>query len=192
METKLKKQTYLGVVIILLAFAIASLYYFKVSPNKNVLAVDQTIYDKIPTQAGKNNFMQQTANLTKPTDPELADLDSQIISCAPNVDSLLSSSPITGGSCAAGPTKLGSIQGLYMGGQCCSAMMDTVDRHANLIKLQAFKDTPNIPLDPMHTPVAMAKMWIDYDNANTLTATEQIVYDDAMGMSKEKPCCCKR
>ncbi len=148
-------------------------------------------YSRIPTDAGKANFLKQSNNLTKKVDPELVDLDSQIISCAPNVDSLLSLSPTTGGSCAAGPTKLSSTNGLYMGGQCCSAMTDTKEYHENLEKLQAYKNMPDIILDPMHTPVALAKMWIDYDKATTLTPDEQKIYDQAYAISKEKPCCCK-
>ncbi len=148
-------------------------------------------YSRIPTDAGKTNFLKQSNNLTQKVDPELVDLDSQIISCAPNVDSLLSSSPTTGGSCAAGPTKLSSTNGLYMGGQCCSPLMDTKDYHENLEKLQAYKNMTDIVLDPMHTPVALAKKWIDYDKATTLTADEQKIYDQAYAISKEKPCCCK-
>ncbi len=155
------------------------------------IAVDQAAYDRIPTAAGKANFIKQSANLTKPVDPELIDLDSQVISCAPNVDGLLGNNPTTGGSCASGPTALVSTTGMYMGGQCCSAMMNTDDYHANLNKLQAFKDMPNIPLDPMNTPIAMAKYWIDYNNATKLTPAQQKVYDDAYAISKEKPCCCK-
>ncbi len=50
---------------------------------------------------------------------------------------------------------------------------------------------PDIVLDPMHTPVALAKQWIDYDKATTLTTSEQAVYDQTYAISKEKPCCCK-
>ena len=50
---------------------------------------------------------------------------------------------------------------------------------------------PDIILDPMHTPVAMAKKWIDYDNATKLTPAQQAIYDQAYAISKEKPCCCK-
>lgn len=86
---------------------------------------------------------------------------------------------------------MGTIQGKYLGGQCCSALMDTKEYHKNLEKLQAYKSMPAIPLDPMHTPVSMAKKWIDYDKATTLTPDEQKVYDEVYAMSKEKPCCCK-
>jgi len=54
-----------------------------------------------------------------------------------------------------------------------------------------YKSMPDIVLDPMHTPVALAKKWIDYDKATTFSADEQKIYDQAYAISKEKPCCCK-
>lgn len=171
-------------------------YYF----NRNKTDTDsapvsnqaiKAVYDSIPTEAGKVNFMKQSENLTKPVDAELADLDSQIISCAPNIDGLLASVPTTGGSCAAGSSILKSTAGMYLGGQCCSAMKDTEEYHENLKKLQAYKSMPDIILDPMHTPVAVAKEWIDYNKNTKLTPVEQKIYDDAYAISKEKPCCCK-
>ena len=156
------------------------------------LVENQKIYESIPTQAGKNNFEKQSNNLTRKVDPKLVDLDSQIITCDANVDGLLSSSPSSGGSCVS-PIRntLGSVKGKYLGGQCCSALKDTKEYHENLEKLRAYKNMPDIVLDPMHTPVEVAKKWIDYDNATTLTPAEQKVYDDAYTISKEKPCCCK-
>ena len=145
----------------------------------------------IPTEAGRRNFLKQSADLTRAVDPELVDLDSQIITCGPSVDGLLSGTPKAEGSCIAPETNLSSTHGMFLGGQCCSALMDTKEYHENLEKLQAYKNMPNIPLDPMHTPIAMAKMWIDYDKNTKLSVTEQKIYDDAYAMSKEKPCCCK-
>lgn len=146
---------------------------------------------QIPTQAGKNDFLKQSANLTKDVDPELLDLDSQIITCGANLDALASGSQTYGGSCVASGGTLPSAPGKYLGGQCCSALMDTAERHENLQKLQAYKRMPDIPLDPMHTPLAMAKRWIDYDNAAKLTPAQHAIYDRAYAISKEKPCCCK-
>ncbi|HWY79658.1 MAG TPA: hypothetical protein VNW29_04840 [Candidatus Sulfotelmatobacter sp.] len=151
----------------------------------------QAVYDKIPTLPGKLNFLKQSNNLTKKVDPELTDLDSQIITCGASVDSLLSSSPSYAGSCVGGAGTLSSTKGMTLGGQCCGTLMDTSERHANLQKLQAYKTMPDIILDPMHTPITLAKKWIDYDNSTTLTSDEQKIYDQAMTISKEKPCCCK-
>src|SRR5260370_18453863 len=78
-----------------------------------------------------------------------------------------------------------------MSGQCCGALMDLKEYQEKLEKVQAYKSMADIPLDPMHVPVEMAKKWIDYDKATTLTPAEQKVYDDAYAISKEKPCCCK-
>ena len=148
-------------------------------------------YANIPTDAGKVNFQKQSNNLTTPVDPKLVDLDSQIISCAPNVDGLLTSNPTTGGSCVAGPTTLASTTGMYLGGQCCSTITNLDNYNKELANLQQYKNIPDIILDPMHTPIPLAKKWIDYDNATTLSAQDQATYDQAMAMSKEKPCCCK-
>ena len=152
----------------------------------------RAIESTIPTQAGKNDFEKQSNNLTRKVDPELVDLDSQIITCDANIDGITSGTGTFNGSCVApnGGTAQ-SVKGKYMGGQCCSALMDTADYHANLRKLQAYKSMPNIVLDPMHTSVAIAKKWIDYDKATTLTLAEQTIYDEAYAISKEKPCCCK-
>ena len=151
----------------------------------------QAVYDKIPTLPGKLNFLKQSNNLTKKVDPELVDLDSQIITCGASVDSLLSSSPSYAGSCVGGAGTLSSTKGLYLGGQCCGTLMDPTEHNEELKKLQAYKNMPDIILDPMHTPITLAKKWIDYDNSTTLTPDEQKIYDEAYAISKEKPCCCK-
>lgn len=156
--------------------------------RQELLAVENSI----PTEAGKKNFLKQSNNLTQKVDAELADLDSQIISCDANVDGIASGVGTISGSCIdSNSTSVQSVKGKFMGGQCCSAMTDTKEYHEHLEKLQAYKSMPGIPLDPMHTPVEMAKMWIDYDKNTTLTPAEQKIYDDAYAISKEKPCCCK-
>lgn len=157
------------------------------SPSDNL----RSQMDGIPTQAGRNLFMSQSNNLTSVVDPELLDLDSQIISCDSNMDKLLSDPPNIGGSCLAGPTTLSSAKGKYLSGQCCGVLKDTKEYHENLEKLQAYKDMPDIILDPYHTPIDLAKKWIDYDRNAILTADEQKIYDQAFDQSKEKPCCCK-
>lgn len=187
-------QSKLGIAIVVVAVVIGGgfLLMTKAKPVDTALAQELKVtYDSIPTAAGKANFMTQSNNMTMAVDPELADLDKQIITCSPNVDSLMGSSPTTGGSCTAGPTMLASTTGLTLGGQCCGALKDTKEYHENLQKLQAYKSMPDIILDPMHTPIELAKKWIDYDKATTLTPEEQKVFDQAYAISKEKPCCCK-
>ncbi|MDE1763324.1 MAG: hypothetical protein KGH88_03655 [Thaumarchaeota archaeon] len=148
------------------------------------------IYDSIPTQTGKNIFMNQSRDLTKAVDPELVDLDSQIISCSSNVDGLLTSSPNIGGSCTGPGVNLVSTSGKYLSGQCCGALQNTTEYHKHLEKLQQYSGIPDIPLNPYKTPVDAAKRWIDYDSKTTLGASEQTVYDKAMKISAEGPCCC--
>ncbi|MBS3074752.1 hypothetical protein J4447_04875 [Candidatus Pacearchaeota archaeon] len=188
LEEYRKKKTWIlsGIVILLIVTGI-----FYLSNQYSVFSL-QKQYDNIPTMAGKAIFLKQSSQLTKSVDPELLDLDSQIITCQPDVDSLLSSNPSFGGSCVAGGAQLQSIDGLYLSGQCCGALMDTKERHESLEKLQAYKDIPDVPLDPFHTPIEIAKKWIDYDKNTILNSEEQRIYDEAMKMSKEGgPCCCK-
>lgn len=150
------------------------------------------IYDSIPTQTGKNLFLVQSKNLTESVDPELADLDSQIISCSANVDGLLTSSPNMGGSCVGPKVSLSSTDGKYLGGQCCGAMKDMTKYHEHLEKLKQYSNIPDIPLNPHKTPIEVAKKWIDYDRQMTLNTSEQAVYNQAMKISEEGgPCCCK-
>lgn len=150
------------------------------------------IENSIPTEAGKKNFFKQSNNLTQKVDAELIDLDSQVISCDANVDGVASGVGTVSGSCVdSNIISAQSVKGRFMGGQCCSALLDTKEYHENLGKLQAYKDMPDIILDPMHTPVALAKKWIDYDKNTELTSAEQKIYDQAYAISTEKPCCCK-
>ncbi len=179
----------LGIVAVaLLAGGMIALHVVPGRPNVALAVIEQSI----PTEAGKKDFLTQSNNLTQNVDPELVDLDSQIISCDANVDAAASGTGMISGSCiSAAGVSAESVKGKYMGGQCCSALTDTKDYHENLQKLQAYKSMPDIVLDPMHTPVATAKKWIDYDKATTLTPAEQKIYDDAYATSIEKPCCCK-
>lgn len=179
----------LGATLVAFSFSISS------NPQKNSSSILHqnllAIEDSIPTQAGKKNFLKQSGNLTKAVDPELVDLDSQIISCGASVDSLLSDTPTYENSCVAAGGSLSSTKGMYLGGQCCSSITDTKEYHGHLEKLQAYKNMPDIILDPMHTPIELAKKWIDYDKNTILTPDDQKIYHEAYTMSEEKPCCCK-
>lgn len=173
------------------AVVVAGVLYLVMRHSTPALAANQKIYEGIPTEAGKKNFLTQSANLSAAVDPELVDLDSQVVSCDANVDGIMNGSGMSGSCIDSSMIDFSKVKGKYMGGQCCSALKDTKEYHENLEKLQAYKSMPDIPLDPMHTPVEMAKRWIDYDKATTLTSAEEILYDDAYAISKEKPCCCK-
>ena len=187
-------HTKIGIGIVVLALLI-SVGVFALSRTKPVdAALSKELsatYASILTAAGKANFMTQSENLTKAVDPTLADLDRQIITCSPNVDGLMTDNPNTGSSCTAGPTMLASTSGMTLGGQCCGAMKNLDEYNKELASLQKYKDIPDVPLNPFKTPIEIAKKWIAYDNATTLNAQEQAIYDQAYAISKEKPCCCK-
>lgn len=181
------------VIFFVLTVALGFFYsrFQSLEANKEFTSNMQVTLDKIPTEAGKKNFLNQSNNLTTAVDPELIDLDSQIITCGASIDSLLSASPSFEGSCVGAGGNISNIQGKYLGGQCCGTMTDLKEYHERLQELQTYKSMPDIPLDPMHTPIDMAKRWIDYDNSTNLTSIEQKVYDEAYVISKEKPCCCR-
>lgn len=166
-------------------------WYFQSSNQPHISETFLQIQNSIPTQTGRNLFLKQSEGLTKSVDPELVDLDRQIISCSPNVDSLLSDSPSIGGSCTGPSSSLTDVKGKFLGGQCCGAMKDTKEYHEQLEKLEKYSTIPDIPLDPYKTPIDIAKKWIDYDKNTQLTPEQQVIYDSALKLSKEGPCCCR-
>lgn len=183
-------KKYIPILVVALVAVLGEYIIFR--PHTPVANAEvAAIYAKIPTASGKALFMAQSNNLTTPVDPTLTDLDSQLISCNPNVDSVLSASPSDGGSCVAKGTDVASTIAMYMGGQCCGPMKDLTEYNKELQNLQQYKDIPDVPMNPYKTPVALAEKWINYDNATTLTPTEEAVMDRAMKLSKEGPCCCK-
>ena len=188
-----------GIVILFILGSTTVLGYLVMFPSTLLFLVGSpqalhaellSIQQKIPTETGRNVFAVQSKNLTQKVDPELVDLDSQIISCDANVDNLISTGTI-GGSCVGGETTLLNTKGIFLGGQCCGAMKDTKAYHEELKKLQAYKNIPDIPLNPYKTPIELAKKWIDYDKATNLNSKQQEVFNQALTISKEGPCCCK-
>ncbi|HVY72756.1 MAG TPA: hypothetical protein VG984_01740 [Candidatus Paceibacterota bacterium] len=184
------RTQYVPVLIIALAVLVGG-YLIARSHTPVANAEVAAEYAKIPTASGKALFMAQSKNLTESVDPTIVDLDSQLITCAPNVDSLLSTNPSIGGSCVADGMNLASTTGMYLGGQCCGPMKDLTEYNEELKNLQQYKDIPDVPMNPYKTSIGIAKKWIDYDNATMLTPQEQVVMDQAMKTSKEGPCCCK-
>ncbi len=178
--------------LLILALAILVGGYVLLNPASPKTNAEATaIYNAIPTASGKAIFMEQSMNLTKNVDPILADLDSQIISCNPNVNDLMSATPIAGGSCVGKETALATTTGLYLGGQCCGAMKDLTEYNAELKNLQQYKAIPDVPMNPYKMPIPLAQKWIAYDSSTTLAPSEQATMDQAMKLSKEGPCCCK-
>lgn len=194
----ISKQLKLGTVIVAMVVLFGVFVMWRTElfgePVDAALAQElKSTYDSIPTDAGKANFMAQSKNMTNAVDPILTDLDKQIITCSPDVESLMGSNPTTGGSCIAGSTILSTTTGMTLGGQCCGAMaMNDLDAYnKELAGLQKYKDIPDVPMNPYKTPVPLAKKWIDYDHATILTPREGAIMDEAMKLSKEGPCCCK-
>lgn len=187
----MKSPVFILIILILAVAAGAGFSNFSINFTNSKLAA---IKNNIPTESGKTLFTLQSNNLTKEVDPELVELDSQIISCSPSVDSLFSNNPSIGGSCLGAETVLSdkNVKGKFLGGQCCGAMKDTKEYHEHLgILKEKYSKVPEIPLNPFKTPVELAKKWIDYDRQTILSEGEQKIYNNALSMSKEGPCCCK-
>lgn len=77
-----------------------------------------------------------------------------------------------------------------MQGACCGAMV--LHSYEEQIEgLKKYADYEIIPSDPYDVPVAWADEMIEYNDKTTLTAEQQALYDEAVEMSREGPCCCK-
>ena len=89
----MNKNLNISIVIAILIIGSAYLFSRHLRPFSVNTALSQELLvtkNSIPTEAGKKNFLKQSNNLTKKVDPELVDLDSQIISCDANVDAVAS------------------------------------------------------------------------------------------------------
>jgi len=189
----MQKKTYTPLIILAGALIIGGFIVARPTIVPKANAQLTATYNGIPTISGKALFMQQSQNLTQNVDPTLVDLDSQLITCSPDVDSLMTSKPMLGGSCLAGdsPLSASTTTGMFLGGQCCGSMKDLTEYNTELQNLQQYKNIPDVPMNPYKTPVVVAKKWIEYDKVTNLTPSEQATMDQAMHLSKEGPCCCK-
>ncbi len=77
-----------------------------------------------------------------------------------------------------------------MQGSCCGAM--SLHSYEEQIEgLKKYTDYDIIPPDPYDVAVDWAKEMIAYSEAKILSPEQQAIYDAAMEMSEEGPCCCK-
>jgi len=77
----------------------------------------------------------------------------------------------------------------YLQGSCCSPM-DYTHYATQINGLKNYSNIPMIPRDPYNVSAPLAKQMISYA-AMALTPAQQEVYDTALQMSKEGPCCCQ-
>lgn len=85
---------------------------------------------------------------------------------------------------------IGSLAGDYLlQGSCCSPM-DYGHYVSQSTGLKNYSNIQIIPRDPYNVSASLAKQMISYDTM-ALTPAQQAVYDSAMQMSKEGPCCCQ-
>lgn len=93
--------------------------------------------------------------------------------------------------CAPANVLSSKTDGERMQGSCCSKM--DFHRYAEQVEgLKQYSKIDAIPSDPYDIEVSLANRLIAYDKEIVLTAQQQKVYDEAVGMSMEGgPCCCK-
>ena len=77
----------------------------------------------------------------------------------------------------------------YLQGSCCTPM-DYNHYVSQVNGLSGYTDVPVIPKDPYNVSAVLVKQMISYVGTN-LTPTQQAVYDSAVSMSGEGPCCCQ-
>lgn len=97
----------------------------------------------------------------------------------------LSNAPLTG-SCGG----LNNPISESLQGACCGKM--NLDRYSKQRKfLEKYNKYGVIPKDPWNVSVEDAKKLIQYDKKIVLTQEEQKIYNDALELFEEGPCCCK-
>jgi len=77
----------------------------------------------------------------------------------------------------------------YLQGSCCTPM-DYSHYVSQVDGLKNYTDIPIIPEDPYNVSGVLAKQMISYVSTN-LTPAQQAIYDHAVSMSGEGPCCCQ-
>ena len=77
----------------------------------------------------------------------------------------------------------------YLQGSCCTPM-DYSHYVSQVDGLKNHTGIPIIPQDPYNVSGALAKQMISYVSTN-LTPAQQAVYDGAVSISGEGPCCCQ-
>jgi hypothetical protein len=80
-------------------------------------------------------------------------------------------------------------QNFYLQGSCCTPM-DYRHYVSQIAALQNYSSISVIPHDPYNVSSSSAKQMIGYTQIN-LTASQQAVYNSALKISSEGPCCCQ-
>jgi len=99
---------------------------------------------------------------------------------------LVSSQKMSGGCGALSHAEEDSL----LTGACCGRMSE--ERYLKQRKkiYEYFSNVDEIPKDPWNVPVETAKRFTKYDKEVVLSPNEQAVYNKAMELFDEGPCCC--
>jgi len=161
------------------------------APTINAKPSLQQIYDSL-SPTGKQLFYIQSNRLTKDVDPRLVYIDNLTITCGGTTVERLSPNSNPGPSCVGFGNILNSDgTGPNLGGQCCGALTDVTKYEKHLEAMKKYNYIPDSPPDHFNVSIALAKKLIAYDYETILTPEQQRIYDNAISLSEEGPCCCQ-
>ncbi|MBI4018023.1 MAG: hypothetical protein HY368_00225 [Candidatus Aenigmarchaeota archaeon] len=186
-----KRSTLLKIAVIIV-LASSAYYLLNVSGQKKDANPSlQQIYNSL-SPTGKTLFYEQSAGLTRDVDARLVYLDNLTISCGGVKVENYGPNSNPGSSCV-GPGGILNADGTgpNLGGQCCGALTDVVEYEKHLEAMKKYSYIPDSPPDHFNVSVALVKKLIVYDRDTVLAAEQQKIYDDAIAMSEEGPCCCR-
>lgn len=181
------RRVVLMIVVVITMIGAITLLLVKSSDSKS--SINQIYNSLSPT--GKHLFYEQSNKLTTNVDPRLVYLDNLSISCGGTRLAQYASGNL-GGSCI-GPSAFLNADGSgpNLGGQCCGALKNVSKYEAHLAAMKEYTFNPDSPPDHFNVSISLVKKLIQYDKDAVLTPEQQAVYNEALTISEEGPCCCK-
>ena len=191
-NVKIKKSNVIKIVLISILLVLSGVFILNsYNQNKTSSHSLQETYNSL-SATGKRLYYIQSNELQQEVDPRLVYLDNLTITCGGTRAAQYASGSNLGGSCI-GPSAFLNFDGdgPNLGGQCCGAMknISKYEKHLSTMKKYAFN--PDSPPDHFNVSVALVKKLITYDKDAVLTPEQRAVYNEALSISEEGPCCCK-
>ena len=185
-KLKFIKIVFVAVIIIFSAFFVMNFYsQNKISPN----SIQET-YNSL-SATGKRLYYIQSNELQQEVDPRLVYLDNLTITCGGVKLEQFAEGANPGGSCIGPGNLINSDGGPNLGGQCCGALTNVSKYEEQLEAMKKYSFNPDSPPDHFNVSVALVKKLITYDKNAVLTPEQRAVYNEALYISEEGPCCCK-
>lgn len=189
-----KRSAVLKVGALVVLFALAA-YFLVLSQGsaKNYGEKEslRQVYNSL-SPTGKKLFFEQSEGLTKDVDQRLIYIDNLTITCGGVKVENYGPNSNPGSSCV-GPGGVLNADGTgpNLGGQCCGVLKDVSVYEKHLEAMKKYSYIPDSPPDHFNVSIALAKKLIAYDRDTKLTEEQQEIYDEAVSLSEEGPCCCR-